>query len=124
MNTQELVETLRNLTLAQAAALNAGLAETLHIDALGLQMGASQHSAPTPVSQVCAQTEFDVELTSMGPNKIAVISALRQATGLALGEAKAVVEAAPKLVREAISKEEADALRAKLEAAGAVITVR
>jgi large subunit ribosomal protein L7/L12 len=123
MNTNQLVETLRNLTLKQATELNAALAETLHIDALGLQVGPSQQSAP-PVMQVSPQTEFDVELTAMGPNKIAVISALRQATGLALGEAKALVEAAPKLLREAVSKEDADALRAKLEAAGAVITVR
>ncbi|MGS0683417.1 50S ribosomal protein L7/L12 [Shewanella sp. 125m-7] len=70
------------------------------------------------------QTEFDVILTSFGANKVAVIKALRGATGLGLKEAKAMAEAAPVAVKEAISKEEADALKTDLEAAGAAVEIK
>ena len=65
------------------------------------------------------KTEFDVVLTEAGANKIAVIKAVREATGLGLKEAKEMVEAAPKAIKEGASKEEAEALKAKLEEAGA-----
>ncbi len=65
------------------------------------------------------KTEFDVVLTDAGANKIAVIKAVREATGLGLKEAKEMVEAAPKAIKEAAPKEEAEALKAKLEEAGA-----
>ena len=65
------------------------------------------------------KTEFDVVLTDAGANKIAVIKAVREATGLGLKEAKELVEAAPKAIKEAASKEDAEALKAKLEEAGA-----
>ncbi|MGS0676434.1 50S ribosomal protein L7/L12 [Shewanella sp. 0m-4] len=70
------------------------------------------------------KTEFDVILTSHGDNKVAVIKALRAATGLGLKEAKGMAEAAPVAVKEAISKEEADALKADLEAAGAAVEIK
>ncbi|MBQ8539154.1 MAG: 50S ribosomal protein L7/L12, partial [Ruminococcus sp.] len=70
------------------------------------------------------KTEFDVVLTSAGGNKIAVIKAVREATGLGLKEAKAVVDEAPKTLKEAVSKDEADALKAKLEEAGATVEVK
>jgi large subunit ribosomal protein L7/L12 len=70
------------------------------------------------------QTEFDVVLTSFGGNKVAVIKAVRGATGLGLKEAKEVVESAPKALKEAVSKEEAEALKAELEAAGAEVEVK
>ncbi|ABZ78682.1 ribosomal protein L7/L12 [Shewanella halifaxensis HAW-EB4] len=70
------------------------------------------------------KTEFDVILTSHGANKVAVIKALRGATGLGLKEAKTMAESSPIAVKEAISKEEADALKADLEAAGAEVEIK
>ena len=70
------------------------------------------------------KTEFDVELTDVGPNKIKVIKVVREATGLGLKEAKDRVEAAPKVLKEGASKAEADDIKAKLEAEGAKITLK
>ncbi|QLE83846.1 MULTISPECIES: 50S ribosomal protein L7/L12 [Shewanella] len=70
------------------------------------------------------KTEFDVILTSHGDNKVAVIKALRGATGLGLKEAKGMAESAPVAVKEAISKEEAEALKTDLEAAGAAVEIK
>ena len=70
------------------------------------------------------QTEFDVILTAAGPNKVAVIKAVRGATGLGLKEAKEVVESAPKAIKEGVSKEEAEALKKELEEAGAEVEIK
>ncbi|MBQ2183630.1 MAG: 50S ribosomal protein L7/L12 [Lachnospiraceae bacterium] len=70
------------------------------------------------------KTEFDVELTEVGPNKVKVIKVVREATGLGLKEAKDLVDAAPKMVKEGASKEEADDIKAKLEAEGAKVTLK
>ena len=70
------------------------------------------------------QTEFDVVLTGFGDKKVAVIKAVRGATGLGLKEAKEAVESAPKVLKEAVSKEEAEALKAELEAAGASVEIK
>lgn len=77
--------------------------------------------AAAPVEE---QTEFDVMLMEIGPNKIQVIKAVRELTGLGLKEAKDMVEAAPKAVKEAVSKEEADAAKAKIEESGAKAEVK
>lgn len=88
-------------------------------------------SAAAPVAAAAAggaaaeeQTEFTVELTSAGDSKVKVIKAVREATGLGLKEAKAVVDGAPSAVKEGISKEEAEALKATLEEVGAGVTVK
>jgi len=70
------------------------------------------------------KTEFDVELTSFGANKIAVIKAVREITGLGLAEAKAAVDGAPKVIKEQASKDDAEAAKAKLEEAGATVTLK
>ena len=70
------------------------------------------------------KTEFDVELTDVGPNKIKVIKVVREATGLGLKEAKDLVEAAPKVLKEGAAKAEADVIKAKLEAEGAKVTLK
>ena len=70
------------------------------------------------------KTEFDVELTEVGPNKVKVIKVVREATGLGLKEAKDLVDSAPKTLKEGASKEEADDLKAKLEAEGAKVTLK
>ena len=84
-------------------------------------------SAAAPVAVAAAaeeQTEFTVELTAAGDQKVKVIKAVREATGLGLKEAKAVVDGAPAPVKEGVSKEEADELKAKLEEVGASVTVK
>ena len=70
------------------------------------------------------KTEFDVELTEVGPNKVKVIKVVREATGLGLKEAKDLVDGAPKLVKEGVSKTEADDVKGKLEAEGAKVTLK
>ena len=77
-----------------------------------------------PAAAVEEQTEFDVELTEAGPNKLNVIKIVREITGLGLKEAKDLVEAAPKIVKEQISKEEATALAKKIEETGAKVTLK
>ena len=70
------------------------------------------------------KTEFDVELTEVGPNKVKVIKVVREVTGLGLKEAKDVVDGAPKVVKQGASKEEAEDVKAKLEAEGAKVTLK
>ncbi|MEG2513444.1 MAG: 50S ribosomal protein L7/L12, partial [Acetivibrio sp.] len=70
------------------------------------------------------KTEFDVELTEVGPNKVKVIKVVREVTGLGLKEAKEVVDGAPKIVKEAATKEESEDIKAKLEAEGAKVTLK
>jgi large subunit ribosomal protein L7/L12 len=82
-------------------------------------------AAPAAAAEAAAeQTEFDVVMTSFGANKVAVIKAVRGATGLGLKEAKEVVEAAPKAIKEGVSKEEAEALKKELEEAGATVELK
>ena len=70
------------------------------------------------------KSEFDIELTEVGPNKVKVIKVVREATGLGLKEAKDLVDSAPKVLKEAASKEEAEDIKAKLEAEGAKVTLK
>ncbi|MDO6621096.1 MULTISPECIES: 50S ribosomal protein L7/L12 [unclassified Shewanella] len=90
----------------------------------GVSAAAAVVSGGGDAAAAVEQTEFDVVMTSFGANKVAVIKALRGATGLGLKEAKAMAESAPVAVKEAISKEEAEALQADLVAAGAEVEVK
>jgi len=82
-------------------------------------------AAPAAAAEAAAeQTEFDVIMTSFGPNKVSVIKAVRGATGLGLKEAKDLVDGAPKAIKEGVSKDEAEAIKAKLEEAGASIELK
>ena len=83
--------------------------------------GAGASEAPAAAEE---QTEFDAVLTEVGPNKILVIKAVRELTGLGLKEAKDLVDAAPKAVKEGVAKEEAEAVKAKLAEAGATVDVK
>ena len=119
---QKIIEELSSLTILEAAEL---------VKALEAKWGVSA-AAPVAVAAVGAgnapaaeeKTEFDVELTSIGAKKIDVIKVVREATGLGLKEAKDLVEGAPKLVKEKVSKADAEALKAKLEGAGATVTIK
>ena len=116
-----IIEELKTLTVLE-------LSELVH--AVEEEFGVSEAAAVAvagPVAAAAAEeekTEFDVILKAAGGNKIAVIKAVREATGLGLKEAKEVVDNAPKALKEGISKDDAEALKSKLEAAGAEVEVK
>lgn len=117
---QKIIEELSGLTILEAAELVKSLE-----DKWGVSASAPVAVAAGPAAAATEEkTEFDVELTSIGTKKIDVIKVVREATGLGLKEAKDLVEGAPKLVKEKISKADAETLKAKLEGAGATVTVK
>jgi large subunit ribosomal protein L7/L12 len=121
-NLDKIVEELSKLTVLEAAELSKKLEEVWGVSAAAPVAVAA--AAPTAAPAEEEQTEFDVIITDVGAAKIGVIKVVREITGLGLTEAKAVVESAPKAVKEAVSKEEANTLKAKLEAAGAKVELK
>ncbi|MCX7879320.1 MAG: 50S ribosomal protein L7/L12 [Ignavibacteria bacterium] len=124
---EELVEKISNLTLVQAAELKKALEEKFGVTASAPVMvagGPLPGAAPAETPKEEEKTEFNVELTEMGPNKINVIKVIRELTGLGLKEAKELVEGAPKMVKEGVNKEEAEDIKKKLEAQGAKVTLK
>ncbi|MCY0094726.1 50S ribosomal protein L7/L12 [Hoeflea ulvae] len=118
----KIVEELSALTVMEAAELSKMLEETWGVSAAAPAAAAAAAAAPAEAAE--EQTEFDVILAEIGANKINVIKEVRSITGLGLKEAKDLVEAAPKAVKEGISKGEAEDIKKKLEDAGAKITVK
>ena len=122
-NVDELVEKISNLTLGEAAELKKALEDKFGVTAAApMMMAAAPAAAAAEVVE--EKTEFDVELTDAGAQKLNVIKVVREVTGLGLKEAKDLVEGAPKVVKEAASKEEAESLKKKLEEAGAKVTLK
>ena len=120
MTTQEFIDAIKSMTVLELNDLVKACEEEFGVSAAAGVVVA----AAGPAEAVEEKTEFDVELTEVGPNKIKVIKVVREVTGLGLGEAKAAVEAAPKVLKEAVSKAEAEDLKAKLEAEGAKVTLK
>ena len=120
----KLAEQIVGLTLLQAQELKTILKDTYGIEpaAGGAVMMAGPAAAAAPAAE--EQTEFDVILTGDGGNKIAVIKEVRAITGLGLTEAKALVESAPKAIKEGVSKDEASKVQAQLVGAGAQVEVK
>ena len=117
---QKLVEELSKLTVLEAVELSKALEETW-----GVSAAAAVAVAAGPVAAAAEEkTEFDVVLADAGAQKLAVIKAVKDITGLGLGEAKALVESAPKAVKEAVAKDEAEKMKATLEAAGAKVELK
>ena len=117
---QKLVEELSKLSVLEAVELSKALEETW-----GVSAAAAVAVAAGPVAAAAEEkTEFDVVLAEVGANKLAVIKAVKDITGLGLGEAKALVESAPKAVKEGVAKDEAEKLKATLEAAGAKVEMK
>jgi large subunit ribosomal protein L7/L12 len=117
-----LAEQIQGLTLMEAADLVKVLEEKLGVSAAApMAMAAAPAAGGGAAVEEEEKTEFTVTLKAAGANKIQVIKAVREATGLGLKEAKAVVDEAPKAVKENVSKEEAEALKKALEAAGAEV---
>lgn len=121
---ETLVEQISNLTLAQAAELKSALEEKFGVSAAAPVMMAAGPVAGAAAPAAEEKTEFDVELTDAGAQKLNVIKVVREVTGLGLKEAKDLVEAAPKVVKEAVSKADAEGLKKKLEEAGAKVTLK
>lgn len=117
---QKLVEELSKLTVLEAVELSKALEETW-----GVSAAAAVAVAAGPAAAAAEEkSEFDVVLAEAGANKLAVIKAVKDITGLGLGEAKALVEGAPKTVKEAVAKDEAEKLKATLEGAGAKVELK
>ncbi len=122
VNVDELLEQIGNLTLLQAADLKKKMEDKFGVTAAApMAFAAAPGAAAAAVEE---KTEFDVILTSVGEKKIEVLKVVRELTGLGLKEAKDLVDSAPKPVKEKIKKEEADAMKVKLEAAGAKIEIK
>lgn len=121
-NIEQLVEELGKLTVLEAADLVKKLEETWGVSAAA-PVGVAVASGPVEVAE--EKTEFDVVITDGGPNKIAVIKAVREVSpGLGLADAKKLVESAPAKVLEGVSKDAADAAKKKLEEAGAKVALK
>ena len=120
---EKIVEELSKLTVMEAADLSKALEEKWGVSAAAA-VAVAAPGAPAQGEAVEEKTEFDVMLTSFGEKKINVIKEVRAITGLGLKEAKDLVEAAPKPVKEGVSKEEADGIQKKLEEAGATVEIK
>jgi large subunit ribosomal protein L7/L12 len=120
MTTQEFIDAIKGMTvlelndLVQACEEEFGVSAAAGVVMAGPAAGAAEEE----------KTEFDVELTEVGASKVKVIKAVREITGLGLKEAKDLVDGAPKAVKEAVSKEEAESIKAKLEEQGAKVTLK
>ena len=123
MNVEQMVEELSSWTVMEVANLVNELEEKWGVSAAPAAVAVAG-PAGGAAEAVEEQTEFDVELTEAGGKKINVIKAIREITQLGLADAKGLVEAAPKVVKEAVSKDEADEIKKKLEEAGAKVTVK
>ncbi len=120
LSTQEIIDAIKELTVLELNDLVKACEEEFGVSAAAGVVVA----AAGPAEAAEEKTEFDVELTEVGPNKVKVIKVVREATGLGLKEAKDLVDSAPKVLKEAASKEEADDIKAKLEAEGAKVTLK
>ena len=123
MELSQLVDNISKLTLLEASELVKALEDKLGVKAAPVAVAAPAAGAAAPVA-AAEPTEFNVELTAAGANKINVIKVVREITGLGLGEAKALVEGAPKMLKEGLEKAAAEDLRKKLTEAGATVTVK
>lgn len=113
------IESLKEMTILEIKELVDAMKEEFGIDPTAVAAAPAAGAA-----EAAEQTEFDVVLANAGAQKIAVIKVVKEITGLGLMEAKAIVEGAPKAVKEKVSKAEAEDLKAKLEAAGAAVEIK
>jgi large subunit ribosomal protein L7/L12 len=122
---QQVFDLMTSMTVIEVNELKQKFEDELGITAAApVAVAAAMPGAGGGAAEAVEQTEFDVVLTSAGDKKIQVIKAVRAITGLGLKEAKALVDEAPKPIKEKVSKEEADDVRAKIEEAGGVVDVK
>ena len=121
MTTQEFIDAIKEMSVMELNDLVKACEEEFGVSAAaGVVVAAAGAGAAAEEEK----TEFDVELTEVGPNKVKVIKVVREVTGLGLKEAKEVVDGAPKVVKEGATKEEAEEIKEKLEAEGAKVTLK
>ena len=122
MTTQEIIEVIKGLSVLELNDLVKACEEEFGVSAAaGVVVAAAGAGAAEAAEE---KTEFDVELTEVGANKVKVIKVVREATGLGLKEAKELVDGAPKVIKAGASKEEAEEIKKKLEAEGAKATLK
>ena len=121
LTTAEFIEAIKELSVLELNELVKACEEEFGVSAAA---GVVVAAAAGPAEEVEEKTEFDVELTEVGPNKVKVIKVVREITGLGLKEAKDLVDGAPKMIKENASKEEAEEIKAKVEAEGAKVTLK
>ncbi|MBP3338718.1 MAG: 50S ribosomal protein L7/L12 [Lachnospiraceae bacterium] len=121
MTTQEIIEVIKGLSVLELNDLVKACEEEFGVSAAAGVVVAAAGGAAEAAEE---KTEFDVELTNAGDQKVKVIKVVKDATGLGLKEAKDLVDGAPKVIKEGVSKAEADELKAKLEEVGAQVTVK
>ena len=119
MDVNKFIEEIEKLTVVELAELVKAIEEKFEVSATAVAAPAA-----VAVAGAAEKSEFDVELKEAGANKVAVIKVVKTATGLGLKEAKELVDGAPKVVKEGLSKEDAEALKAELEAAGASVELK
>ena len=123
LSREEIIEALKEMTLLEASELVKDIEETFGVSAAA--PAAVAVAAPAEGGAAAEEkSEFDVMLEGFGDNKIAVIKVVREITGLGLKEAKEVVEGAPKAIQEGVAKDKAEEIKAKLEEAGAAVTLK
>ena len=121
LTTAEFIDAIKELSVLELNDLVKACEEEFGVSAAA---GVVVAAAGADGAAAEEKTEFDIELTEVGPNKVKVIKVVREITGLGLKEAKALVDEAPKMVKEAVSKEEAEEIKAKLEEQGAEVNVK
>ena len=122
LTTQEFIDAIKELSVLELNDLVKACEEEFGVSAAaGVVVAAAGGDGAGAAEE---KTEFDVELTEVGPNKVKVIKVVREATGLGLKEAKEVVDGAPKVIKEQAEKAEAEDIKAKLEAEGAKVTLK
>ncbi len=122
LSTQEIIDAVKELTVLELNDLVKACEEEFGVSAAaGVVVAAAGGDAGAAAEE---KTEFDVELTEVGPNKVKVIKVVREATGLGLKEAKDLVDSAPQKLKEGASKDEAEDIKTKLEAEGAKVTLK
>ena len=119
---EEIIEALKEMSLLEASELVKDIEETFGVSAAAPVAVAAAPAAGAAAAE--EKTEFDVVLEGFGDNKIAVIKVVREITGLGLKEAKEVVENAPKAIQEGVAKDKAEEIKAKVEEAGAAVTLK
>ncbi|MBQ7256758.1 MAG: 50S ribosomal protein L7/L12 [Abditibacteriota bacterium] len=123
-NIAELVETIKGMTALELKELKEALQEEFGVTAAAPVAMMAAGAAPAAAEAAEEKTEFDVELTEVGGQKLQVIKVVREITGLGLKEAKDLVDGAPGMVKEGACKDDAEAIKAKLEEVGAKITLK
>lgn len=117
-----IVDSIAELTVLELKELKETIEETFGVTAAAVAVAAAPAEGGAAAAE--EKTEFDVVLTDVGANKIQVIKAVREATGLGLKEAKAIVDEAPKTLKEAVSKDDAEAIKTKLSEVGAEVEIK